>query len=82
VGGYPPFIKKAKAQEFMMLTAMNTLTMWVLGPMILGHSHPRVLEAVSKNNGGRFELWRRNELEVQMAELITELVPPLKWSEW
>jgi len=49
VGGYPPFIKKAKGARIYDADGneyIDYVGSW--GPMILGHSHPRVLEAVSK----------------------------------
>jgi len=83
VGGYPPFIKKAKGARIYDADGneyIDYVGSW--GPMILGHSHPRVLEAVSKTMVDGLSFGAATELEVQMAELITELVPPLKWSEW
>jgi len=66
----------------MMLTAMNTLTMWVRGADDSGPFPPRVLEAVSKTMVDGLSFGAATELEVSNAELITELVPSVKWSEW
>jgi len=84
VGGYPPFIKKAKGARIYDADGneyIDYVGSW--GPMILGHSHPRVLEAVSKNNGGRFELLApQRNWKFKWPSLLQNLYPPLKWSEW
>lgn len=79
VGGYPPFIKKAKGARIYDADGneyIDYVGSW--GPMILGHSHPRVLEAVSKTMVDGLSFGAATELEVQMAELITELVPSVE----
>jgi len=46
-----------------------------LGPVILGHNYPAVTEAVTRQlqNGSAFSL--PHPLEVEVAELLTELIP-------
>jgi len=48
------------------------------GPLILGHTHPRVLKATSEalHNGASFGA--PTELETKLAELIIELVPSIE----
>jgi glutamate-1-semialdehyde 2,1-aminomutase len=48
------------------------------GPMILGHGHPRVVEAVMRAAQSGFSFGAPTELEVTMASLITSLVPSME----
>lgn len=45
------------------------------GPLILGHSHPAVLEAVSEALRDGLSFGAPTAREVEMAELLTEIVP-------
>jgi glutamate-1-semialdehyde 2,1-aminomutase len=47
------------------------------GPMILGHAHPRVIEAVRKAAASGTSFGAPTELEVRMGELICAMVPSL-----
>jgi glutamate-1-semialdehyde 2,1-aminomutase len=47
------------------------------GPMILGHAHPRVLQALQRALGAGTSFGAPTELEVAMAELICSMVPSL-----
>ena len=47
------------------------------GPMILGHAHPAVLEAVAKAAADGLSFGAATEREVEMAELICSLVPSM-----
>ncbi|HHV29801.1 glutamate-1-semialdehyde 2,1-aminomutase [Acetivibrio mesophilus] len=79
VGGCPPFIKKAKGARIYDVDGneyIDYVGSW--GPMILGHSHPKVLEAISKTMVDGLSFGAATELEVQMAELILELVPSIE----
>ncbi|MFD2201543.1 glutamate-1-semialdehyde 2,1-aminomutase [Shivajiella indica] len=79
VGGDPIFIKKADGafiydeddNEFIEL-----INSW--GPMILGHNHPMIKEAVIKamENGTSFGAPTAREIEI--AELITNMVPSVE----
>jgi len=48
------------------------------GPLILGHAHPRVIEAVSKAVGLGLSFGAPTLQEVEMAELITKLMPSIE----
>jgi glutamate-1-semialdehyde 2,1-aminomutase len=48
------------------------------GPMILGHAHPRVVEAVRKAALSGTSFGAPTELEVSMAELITKIIPSIE----
>ena len=76
VGGTPRFI--AKAQGAYMWDAegrkyIDYIGSW--GPMILGHGHPEVVEAVQKAALDGFSFGAPTEREVELAEEILKLVP-------
>jgi glutamate-1-semialdehyde 2,1-aminomutase len=76
VGGTPKFI--AKAQGAYLWDAegkryVDFIGSW--GPMILGHGHPEVLEAVHKACVDGFSFGAPTEREVELAEEILKLVP-------
>lgn len=48
------------------------------GPMILGHSHPAVLEAVEEACKKGLSFGAATEAEVEMAELICSIVPSIQ----
>jgi glutamate-1-semialdehyde 2,1-aminomutase len=79
VGGTPRFI--ARAQGAYIFDAegqryIDYIGSW--GPMILGHGHPAVLEAVHKAAADGFSFGAPTEREVQLAEAIIELVPSIE----
>jgi len=79
VGGCPRFIKKAQGARVYDVDGneyIDYVGSW--GPMILGHSHPKVLEAISKVMVDGLSFGAATELEIQMAELITQLVPSVE----
>ncbi len=48
------------------------------GPMILGHAHPKVLEAIRKTAEHGTSFGASTELEVKMAEMICHLMPSVE----
>jgi len=79
VGGTPRFIQRA--QGAYMWDAEGTkyidyIGSW--GPMILGHGHPEVLDAVVKAAVDGFSFGAPTEREVQLAEAIIALVPSVE----
>ena len=48
------------------------------GPMILGHAHPAVLEAVQKTAANSLSFGAPTALELEMAELLIKLVPSMQ----
>ncbi|HQC95001.1 MAG TPA: glutamate-1-semialdehyde 2,1-aminomutase [Aquabacterium sp.] len=79
VGGTPRFI--ARAQGPSMWDAEGTryidyIGSW--GPMILGHGHPAVLEAVQKAAMDGFSFGAPTEREVELAEEIIRHVPSVE----
>ncbi|HET6789795.1 MAG TPA: glutamate-1-semialdehyde 2,1-aminomutase, partial [Aquabacterium sp.] len=76
VGGTPRFI--ARAQGAYMWDAegqryIDYIGSW--GPMILGHGHPEVLDAVQKACLEGFSFGAPTEREIELAEEILKLVP-------
>jgi glutamate-1-semialdehyde 2,1-aminomutase len=74
----PRFIKSAKGAYVTDVdgnTYIDYISSW--GPMILGHSHPGVLEAVEKTIKDGLSFGAATELEVEMAEYICEHVPSM-----
>lgn len=78
VGGTPRFI--ARAQGAYIFDAEGTryidyIGSW--GPMILGHGHPAVLDAVQKAALEGFSFGAPTEREIELAEEILKLVPSM-----
>ncbi|WP_341893143.1 glutamate-1-semialdehyde 2,1-aminomutase [Variovorax sp. YR752] len=78
VGGTPRFI--ASAHGAYMVDAegrryIDYIGSW--GPMILGHGHPAVLEAVQKAATEGFSFGAPTEREIELAEEILSLVPSM-----
>lgn len=76
VGGQPRFITRAKG-SYIYDEDGNKYTDYIgsWGPMILGHNDDRVIEAVSKQIENGLSYGAVTALEVEMAELITQIVP-------
>ena len=79
VGGTPRFI--ARAEGAYLLDAegkryIDYIGSW--GPMILGHGHPAVLDAVQKAALDGFSFGAPTEREVELAEEILKLVPSME----
>jgi glutamate-1-semialdehyde 2,1-aminomutase len=79
VGGTPPYFEKASGPKVIDADGNEYVDFcgsW--GPLILGHAHPKVVEAVSDaaSNGLSFGACCRKEVE--MAELLSECVPYLE----
>lgn len=76
VGGTPIFMKKALGAYLYDedgRTYIDYINSW--GPMILGHTHPMVLEAVSLQLEKGFSFGTPTELETEIAKFIIERVP-------
>ena len=79
VGGNPVFIKRADGayiydeDDNAYIELINS---W--GPMVLGHNHPVVREAVIKAMDKGTSFGAPTAMEVQVAELISELVPSVE----
>ncbi|MDT8989707.1 glutamate-1-semialdehyde 2,1-aminomutase [Curvibacter sp. APW13] len=78
VGGTPRFVQRAQGAYFWDANGkqyIDFIGSW--GPMILGHGHPAVLEAVQKAAVDGFSFGAPTEREVELAEAILERVPSM-----
>jgi glutamate-1-semialdehyde 2,1-aminomutase len=78
VGGTPRFVQRAQGAYFWDADDqryIDYIGSW--GPMILGHGHPAVLEAVQKAALDGFSFGAPTEREVELAEEIIKLVPSI-----
>ncbi|MFT3908496.1 MAG: glutamate-1-semialdehyde 2,1-aminomutase [Ferruginibacter sp.] len=76
VGGTPLFIKKAKGAYLYDVDGnqyIDYIASW--GPMILGHAHKPVIKAIKKYASYSTSYGAPTKLEIEMAELITSMVP-------
>lgn len=76
VGGVPVFMKKALGAYLYDedgRSYIDYINSW--GPMILGHTHPKVLEAVTLQLEKGFSFGTPTELETEIAKFIVEKVP-------
>ena len=79
VGGTPRFVQRAQGAYFWDANGkqhIDYIGSW--GPMILGHGHPAVVEAVQKALLEGFSFGAPTEREVDLAEEIVKLVPSLE----
>ena len=78
VGGTPRFVQRAHGPYFWDANGqryIDYIGSW--GPMILGHGHPAVLDAVQKAALDGFSFGAPTEREIELAEEIIRLVPSL-----
>ena len=79
VGGKPVFFKSAEgawlvdADDQKLIDYVGS---W--GPMILGHNHPDVVEAVRNQALNGLSFGAPTELETQLANLVREIVPSME----
>ncbi len=79
VGGTPRFVERAHGAYFWDANDqryIDYIGSW--GPMILGHGHPAVLEAVRKAAEQGFSFGAPTEREIELAEEILSLVPSME----
>lgn len=79
VGGTPRFVQRAQGAHFWDADGqryIDYIGSW--GPMILGHGHPAVVEAVQKAVLEGFSYGAPTEREVELAEEIVKLVPSIE----
>ena len=78
VGGTPRFVQRAQGAYFWDANGqkyIDYIGSW--GPMILGHGHPAVVEAVQKAVLEGFSFGAPTEREIELAEEIIKLVPSI-----
>ena len=79
VGGTPRFIERAEGPYFWDAEGkryIDYIGSW--GPMILGHVHPEVLDAVQSVLARGFSFGAPTEAEIEIAEEICKLVPSIE----
>lgn len=75
---YPVYLKKAKGSHVWDLDGNDYIDyMLCFGPLILGHAHPKVIDAVRKqlDRDGTQIFGAPHELEVRMAERLKKIFP-------
>ena len=79
VGGTPCFVKRAEG-AYIYDADDNAYIDYVgsWGPMILGHNHPAILEAVIETAKNGLSFGAPTEIEITMAEKVRELVPSME----
>src|SRR5215475_11222641 len=79
VGGQPVFISKGDGPYLIDIDGNRYIDYcgsW--GPLILGHCHPRVVQAVTEALTRGASFGAPTELETQLADLITQLMPSIE----
>ncbi|MEZ5360308.1 MAG: glutamate-1-semialdehyde 2,1-aminomutase [Candidatus Zixiibacteriota bacterium] len=78
VGGNPPFIAKGEGAELIDCDGNRYIDFccsW--GPLILGHAHPQVLNAITQTAASGSSFGATTALEVELAEKVVGKVGPL-----
>ncbi|MEM9686470.1 MAG: aminotransferase class III-fold pyridoxal phosphate-dependent enzyme, partial [Bacteroidota bacterium] len=76
VGGTPIFMKKAKGAYLYDVDNnqyIDYINSW--GPMILGHNHDQVVQAVQEKVSEVLSFGAPTELEIQLAEKVKAMAP-------
>jgi len=79
VGGTPVFFARAAGAHLWDVDGkryIDYVGSW--GPMVAGHTHPAVVEAVRKAAGAALSFGAPTQAEVELAELLCRLVPSLE----
>ena len=79
VGGTPVFFQRAQGAHFWDADGkryIDYVGSW--GPMVLGHAHPEVVEAVRRAAGNGLSFGAPTEAEYELALLLTRLLPSLE----
>jgi glutamate-1-semialdehyde 2,1-aminomutase len=79
VGGTPPFVTSALGSKIYDVDGkeyIDYVSSW--GPMIVGHRHPRVIEALQKALTKGLSYGAPTEAEIELARMIVEAVPSIE----
>jgi len=79
VGGTPPFLERASGAHLWDADGrryIDYVGSW--GPMLVGHTHPAVVEAVQAAAAKALSFGAPTEAEVELAEVICRLVPSIE----
>jgi glutamate-1-semialdehyde 2,1-aminomutase len=79
VGGTPRFIARAEGARVWDEDGHELLDyVGAWGPMILGHRHPAVIEAIERQLASGLAFGAPTALEVEMAATVTQLMPSIE----
>src|SRR5580765_1087615 len=79
VGGTPPFFERASGAHLWDAAGkryIDYVGSW--GPMLVGHTHPAVVEAVQAAAARALSFGAPTEAEIELAEAICRLVPSIE----
>ena len=79
VGGTPPFIARGQSARVWDVDGneyIDYLGSW--GPLVLGHSHPAVIEAIKKSAESGTSFGAPLEQEVELAKIICDQLPSVE----
>ena len=79
VGGNPLFIAKGKGSRITDADGnefIDYVSSW--GPLIFGHAHPKIVEAISRQAKLGTSFGASTELEIDLAQKIVEAVPSIE----
>lgn len=79
VGGWPRFIKRGQGSRLFDEDDneyIDYIGSW--GPLLLGHRHPEILEAINEALTRGTSFGAPTELEIELAETLRELVPSME----
>jgi glutamate-1-semialdehyde 2,1-aminomutase len=79
VGGTPPFLERASGAHVWDADGrryIDYVGSW--GPMVAGHTHPAVVQAVQEAASRALSFGAPTQAEVELAELLCRLVPSLE----
>jgi glutamate-1-semialdehyde 2,1-aminomutase len=79
VGGTPVFFRQGKGAYLTDVDErryVDYVLSW--GPLVMGHAHPEVVEAVQKAVADGMSFGAPTEVEVRMAQRVRELVPSME----
>jgi glutamate-1-semialdehyde 2,1-aminomutase len=76
VGGEPFFVERGEGAYLEDVHGTRYIDFVMsYGPLILGHAHPRVVQAVTRQASKGLSYGTPTELEIKMAEILCEAVP-------
>ena len=79
VGGDPIIVSRAKGSRLWDVEGkeyIDFLMSW--GPLILGHAHPKVVEAVKEQAKNGLSYGLTNPYEIELAELVASCMPSVE----
>lgn len=79
VGGDPLFIRRGRAATVIDVDGVTYLDfMGSWGPLILGHAHPKVVEAIADRAKAGTSFGAPTALEIELARMLVDAVPSIE----